>query len=62
MKQCRCRVGSTHADKGSFGRFEQGNKIYYKELDSYFASNPVFIEKDKKFIRDIVPEFKVRAG
>lgn len=42
-----------------FGSHEPGNKVYFEELDKYFASQPQFKSQGIRFIDNIVPEFKV---
>lgn len=46
-------------DAKTFGKFEPGNKVYYDQLDEYFATCEEFQSCNKGFIKDIVPKFKV---
>ena len=46
-------------NKESFGKFEPGNKIYYPEIEEYFRDHPAFVNKNKRFIRDLVKEMRV---
>lgn len=46
--------------KNSFGKFEQGNKVYYNELENYFQDDPAFQSKSMSFKKNILPEIKVK--
>lgn len=45
--------------KNSFGKFEQGNKVYYNELEEYFKEETSFVSKNMSFKNHILPEIKV---
>jgi len=44
----------------SFGQHEPGNKIYFKELESYFQMQEPFISQEKSFLKHIFPDIKVK--
>ena len=46
-------------DKSTFGKFEPGNKIYYKEISEYFSTHKAFLAKNATFQDCIVPEMRV---
>lgn len=39
--------------------FEPGNKVYYPELDQYYAETESFKDKGYSFTSLLVPEFRV---
>lgn len=46
--------------KATFGKFEDGNKVYFDELEKYFEENePIFKSKNLAFKKDIIPQLKV---
>lgn len=47
-------------DKKSFGKFEDGNKLYYDELEEYFKSDETFVKHNKTFKDHILPQIKVK--
>jgi hypothetical protein len=49
-------------DKNSFGKFEQGNKVYYNELEDYFKDDPAFTSKNASFKQHVLPEIRVSLG
>lgn len=46
--------------KKSFGKFEDGNKIYFEDMEKYFGQNELFKQKKMTFMKDIVPAIRVR--
>jgi Tubulin-tyrosine ligase family len=46
-------------DPKNFGKYEPGNKVYYDQLEDYFATCEEFQSRNMRFTRDIVPKFKV---
>lgn len=39
--------------------FEPGNKVYYQELDEYYAETPAFKDRGETFSSLLVPQFRV---
>lgn len=65
MRQCRFKVDISKKDKGTFGKFEPGNKVYYDDLESYFLSRNVDLSINQhpgvsfSFKEEILPKLRV---
>ena len=46
--------------KQSFGKFEDGNKIYFDHMEEYFSQMEIFKQKGMSFKKDIVPQLRVK--
>lgn len=44
----------------NFGKFENGNKVYFNELNQYFKSKEPFKSKNVTFEGFILPQIKVK--